>query len=163
MVRIRRSCVVMLILFFAMAKERLRVIPAVFLLLMKDDRILLMRRFQTGWCDGEYGLPSGHLEPGETLLQGISREVQEEIGVEVREDALKFAGVMHRKSEEESYLYFVFVASDWCGEPMNREPHKCDHVAWFSLSSLPKNTIPEVITIIQNYQRGSSYAEYGWV
>ena len=36
---------------------------AVYLILRKSDKILLMNRANTGWMDGHFSLPSGHMKP----------------------------------------------------------------------------------------------------
>lgn len=130
--------------------------------MVKDGRILLMRRFQTGYCDGQYGLPSGHLEPDETLAKAVCREAAEEVGIEADEEGLDLVGMMHRKSEDGGRLDVAFAAGSWRGEPVNQEPQKCDHLDWFPLTALPENMVPEVRVLIQNYQNGTIYAEYGW-
>ena len=45
-----------------------------------DKRVLLQKRADVGL----WGIPSGHVEPGETLLNAAVREVMEETGLEVR-------------------------------------------------------------------------------
>jgi 8-oxo-dGTP diphosphatase len=45
-----------------MLKQKHKNIPASYLMLMKDDKILLQRRCNTGYKYGEYGIPSGHVE-----------------------------------------------------------------------------------------------------
>ncbi|MFH0856765.1 MAG: NUDIX hydrolase, partial [bacterium] len=49
-----------------MPKERFKVIPAVYLFLEEDGKILLLRRFNTGYEDGNYAFVSGHLDGGES-------------------------------------------------------------------------------------------------
>jgi ADP-ribose pyrophosphatase YjhB (NUDIX family) len=49
-----------------------------------DGHVLLGRRADNGL----WGLPSGHVEPGETVAEAIRREVREETSIEVRVDAL---------------------------------------------------------------------------
>lgn len=53
-----------------------------------DGRILLMRRANTGYGDGQLHLPSGHLEPEENVVDGVIREAHEEVGVAVDPDDL---------------------------------------------------------------------------
>ena len=58
-----------------MGKERPKVIPTAYLVLTKDNKILLSRRHNTGFQDGKYSLPAGHLGGDEeTLAQAIARE-----------------------------------------------------------------------------------------
>lgn len=77
-------------------KDRFKIIPEVFLLLIQDKKILLSRRFQTGYEDGNYGLPAGHGEYGETMREGTAREALEEIGITIHPEDLEFAVTQHR-------------------------------------------------------------------
>ena len=48
-----------------MLKDRNKAVPAVYLILKEGDKILLGRRVNTGYHDGDYTVPSGHVEAGE--------------------------------------------------------------------------------------------------
>jgi 8-oxo-dGTP pyrophosphatase MutT (NUDIX family) len=63
--------------------ERFKLIPSVYALFIRDGKILLSRRFQTGFEDGNYGLPAGHADGRETFREALQREVREEVGVEI--------------------------------------------------------------------------------
>jgi mutator protein MutT len=137
-------------------------LPAtVHLLLLRQEQILLLRRFQTGYRDGEYSLPAGHLDGGETVVAAAIREAREEIGVHIEPQAVHFSSVMHRNEGEERIDFFVHI-SRWQGEPFNAEPHKCDEIRWASLAALPENTIPYIRRAIQNHLRGIPFDEFGW-
>ena len=73
-----------------MAKERHKEVPASYLVLIKGGKILLQRRFNTGYMDGKYSLPAGHVDEGESFGKCIAREAKEEIGVDVDIKDLKF-------------------------------------------------------------------------
>jgi 8-oxo-dGTP diphosphatase len=134
---------------------------AVHIFFLRTSQILLLHRFNTGYEDGKYSLVAGHLEAGETVTQGAIREAREEVGVFLDPQDLQFVHVMNRRSEDE-WIYFFVVARRWAGEITNTEPHKCDHLAWFPLESLPQNTMPYVKFAIEKYQEGSYYSEFGW-
>ena len=134
---------------------------AVHLFFLKDDKILLLRRFQTGYEDGNYSVVAGHVEAGETVTQAAVREAQEEAGVMLQPKDLQVVHVMNRKSNDERVDFFVVVKA-WEDEIRNREPDKCDDLAWFLLNSLPANMIPYVRFAIENYQKGLLYSEFGW-
>lgn len=137
--------------------ERLKLRVAVYIILLKEDKVLLSRRFNTGWQDGNYGLPSGHLELNETVIEALLRETAEEIGVKLNQEDIKFAHTMHRKS---IYIDLFFIAKSWVGEPQNMEPNKCDDLHWFPLNALPDNMVPSVKSAIENYQNGILFSDF---
>lgn len=115
----------------------------VHVLLEQGGCILLMRRAGTGFFDGLFSLPGGHVEPGESLRQTAVRELAEETGVTVAPDALEYVGVVHRLSDT-NRIDFVLRAIGWRGEPHIREPDKCDAMQWAARGALPSNTVPYV-------------------
>lgn len=145
-----------------MSKDRHKVIPTVYLALIKDDQILLSRRYNTGFHDGEYSLPAGHLAGNETLNQTMIREAMEEIGVTLNSEDIRLVHVMHRKEPNEERVNFFFTAERWRGEPENMEPCKCDDLGWFEIDMLPDNVIPYVRKAIDCIRKGKMYSEYGW-
>jgi NAD+ diphosphatase len=58
-----------------------RVDPAIIVLVSKGDHCLLGR--QLGWPDGRYSTIAGFVEPGESLEDGVRREVYEETNIRV--------------------------------------------------------------------------------
>ena len=60
--------------------ERHKNIPACYLYLKKNNQILLLRRFNTGFEDGNYFFVSGHLDGGESFTDAMIREAKEEAG-----------------------------------------------------------------------------------
>src|SRR5512144_2107248 len=133
----------------------------VHLLFFRGDQILLLRRFNTGYADGQYSVPAGHLDGGETVMAAAVREAQEETGLRLDTMDLIFSSVMHRMEDEERVDFFVQV-HQWQGEPLNTEPDKCDELRWVSLDELPDNTIPYVRKAIQNHRLGIVFQEFSW-
>ena len=144
-----------------MLKERFRIVPVSHLILMKEGKILLSRRFNTGWMDGNYSVPAGHLDGNETFLQAMIREAKEETGIDISEKDLQVVHVMHRKTDHERVDFFV-QARKWEGSPRNMEPDKCDDIGWFYMNDMPTNTIPYIRQAIENIRSGVFYSEFGW-
>ncbi len=114
---------------------------AVFVALLNDQgEVLLHRRANTGFMDGRYDLPSGHVERDESLLHAAVRELKEESGVTVKESTLKLWHVNQFAANDQYYYNFFFVARDWQGMPKITEPDKCDDMQFFATSDLPKLT-----------------------
>ncbi len=134
-------------------KDRHKVAAAVYIILKKDDQVLLMRRANTGYCDGSYSLPSGHIEDGEMPEQAAVREAKEEVGVKIQD--LRFATALYT---DDNYVCFFFEAGSWEGEVKNCEEDKCDDIRWFDLDTLPDNIAPEVRLGLENYQKKVYYS-----
>ncbi|KAJ1488286.1 NUDIX hydrolase domain-like protein, partial [Baffinella frigidus] len=62
-----------------MAARAPHIHAAAYLLLRRGSSVLLGKRWGTGWMDGKYTLPAGHVDPGERILQAAAREAREEI------------------------------------------------------------------------------------
>lgn len=134
---------------------------AVHLFLLRESEILLLRRFNTGYEDGNYSVVAGHLDGDETVLAAIGREAQEEAGIRLDPAATQVVGVMHRRSNDERIDFFV-LSTNWLGEVTNREPDKCDDLRWFPLDDLPPNVIPYVRTAIDAWQAGTWFTSVGF-
>ena len=131
------------------------------LFFIHGNQILLLRRYQTGYMDGHYSVPAGHLDGEETVRMAGVREGREEIGVQIDPADMVFAGVFHRHEGDERVDFFFQVRS-WSGEPFNVEPEKCDELRWADLDTLPENTIPYIRRAIKNFQAGVPFEEFGW-
>ena len=142
-----------------MAKFKL--IPEVHLVLLQDGRLLMLRRFNTGYGDGQYSLVAGHVDGGETFAAAMAREADEEAGLHIDPNDLTLVHTMHRMSDEERLSLF-FRAATWSGEPTNMEPHKCDDLSWFPIDARPQNTVPYVEAAIGHILNAVPYGEFGW-
>jgi len=128
---------------------------------VRGDQILLSRRYQTGYMDGCYSVPAGHLDGNEPVRMAAVREAREEIGVRIDPANITFAGVFHRHEGDERVDFFVHVES-WVGEPANVEPEKCDELRWVDMNDLPVNTIRYVRREIGNFRAKVPFEEFGW-
>ncbi|OGG14305.1 hypothetical protein A2875_01995 [Candidatus Gottesmanbacteria bacterium RIFCSPHIGHO2_01_FULL_46_14] len=57
------------------ARDRFKMIASSYLLCIRDDMILLSRRHNTGYEDGNYSLPAGHVEDDELLTAAAAGSV----------------------------------------------------------------------------------------
>jgi len=142
-----------------MSGERFKLIAEVYLLFRRGDAILLSKRANTGYEDGNWGLVAGHVDGGEPLTAAAAREALEEAGVHISPSDLTLRTVMHRGPGDER-IGFFFEPARWSGEPINAEPHKCDGLEWFALGALPSNTVAYVRKAIGDAFRGEAYSEY---
>ncbi|MFI7002501.1 NUDIX domain-containing protein [Nocardia sp. NPDC050175] len=133
----------------------------VYLVLRRGDSVLFGRRRNTGFEDGAWHLPSGHLESGESVVVAVIREAGEEIGVTIRPEDVRFGHVMHNASSGGRVVFF-FTVETWQGEPDNREPEKCSELAWFSRDQLPDRMIAYCRVAMQSIAEGENFSVYGW-
>jgi 8-oxo-dGTP diphosphatase len=128
---------------------------------LRDQKVLLLRRCNTGYEDGNYSVVAGHMEEGESITQAAIREAEEEVGVELQPSDMRVVGVMIRKSDDQRVDFFLAVTT-WWGDLANREPDRCDDLAWFPIEGLPANLVYYVRRALENYKQGVWFDEYGW-
>lgn len=106
--------------------------------IFKQDRFLIgCRKGANG--EGTWSVPGGHLEFGETIIQGSKREVEEETGLKIKN--IKIAGLTNDLfPTEQKHYVTIWLTSDWSrGKPQIKEPDKFLDMKWTDFSSLPKN------------------------
>ena len=134
---------------------------AVHLLVLKGQQVLLMQRHNTGYEDGNFGLPSGHLELGENVVQAMIREAKEEINLNLNTNNLEIVQVMHRRATQQRVDYF-FATVNYEDTIANMEAEKCSQLVWANLNALPVNTIPYIKYAIDNYLLNEKFTLFGW-
>lgn len=77
----------------------------------KENEVLLYLR-NTGYCDGFYGLVSGHVEDDESATSALIREAHEEADIQFDPSHLRVVHVMHRKTNRFNIDIF-FECSHW--------------------------------------------------
>lgn len=119
------------------------VILAVSAAVVHEGKILLVRRKKTGFMDGYYANPGGHVEPKEIITAAVLRELKEETGLEANEEDLELFNVLQDENVlPKLYISFRFLVKKWSGVPKLLEPEKSDDIGWFSIGQPPKNTSP---------------------
>lgn len=135
---------------------------AVFLVLKRDEQVLLSQRKNTGHEDGNYGLVSGHIERGEIAEQALIREVREEANIDVSRSQLRIVHVMQRQYPDRTYFDVYIEADNWEGELKNMEPEKCSDLLFYAIHDLPSNTIPYISQALSYIERNKPFSNYGF-
>lgn len=148
-----------------MLEKRFKCPVAVHLVLVEKERLLLLRRQNTGFADGMYALPAGCLEGEESIVTAMIREAHEEIGITLEPEWLKAVVALHRFGDAENLesIVIFFTASRYEGLIENCEPDKCDDLHFFPLTHLPENIVPYMRRGIELALAGETViAEFGW-
>lgn len=122
---------------------------AVFVIVRNTSgEVLLQRRKNTGYMDGYYDFPSGHLELGETMPAAAVRELYEEVGLQCAEKDLRLIH-LNQSMFGDYYLNYIFEAMTWQGEPVIGEPEKCSAVCFYPLDELPEKCTVSVRDVVR--------------
>jgi 8-oxo-dGTP diphosphatase len=105
--------------------------------IFREGRVLLVKRRHAP-AAGVWSLPGGHIEPGETALDAVHRELQEETAITAR--IAEIAGlrdVIHRNDSGELIFHRVIIV--FCGDWLSGEPEAGDDAAaagWYDPGAL---------------------------
>jgi 8-oxo-dGTP diphosphatase len=108
---------------------------AVNAIIEREGRYLLARRSDIGW----WHLVGGALEYGETIEQGLAREVNEEVGARI--EIVRLAGVYAKPQKQEVVLTFLCRLAPATEEPRTSE--ETAEIGWFHLNALPEPLLPK--------------------
>jgi len=105
--------------------------------------------------------PAGHLEDGETLLQAVVREANEETAYQFTPEAL--LGVYHWRhpSKEITYLRFAYIGTVSHHNPLQKLDDGIIRAIWMTADEVRANQAilrsPQVLTCIEHYLAGQQF------
>lgn len=137
--------------------KRAGVIVDLHIIISDGPNVLMGLRQNTGFADRMYHLPAGHLEDGETFVDGTIREAREELGIEIGLANLNLVHVMHHSGR----LGLFFAVDQWSGTLTNREPDKCMVLEWLTRDALPANTVDYARAALRAIERGETISTFG--
>jgi 8-oxo-dGTP diphosphatase len=112
---------------------------AVAVLRRPDGSILLCQRPAEARYGGKWELPGGKLEPGETHLEALRRELVEELGIECGEGRL-LESVETRYPDGGTFAVRFYLLEEWTGDP---RPLAASGLVWAGPASLGEYEILE--------------------
>lgn len=124
------------------------------------EEIFLLRRAGTGFMDGFYVPPGGHLHAGESVAQAAGRECLEETGVTPAR--LEPLCVLPYRSGRHQGFNFVFAGGELPAQPHLAEPAASDQADWHPVDALPEPVAPWLDTALELRRRGDWFQELHW-
>ena len=118
------------------------------LCLIEDEiKILLQNRVKKDWQG--YALPGGHVEPGESFVDAVIREMKEETGLTVIDPRL--AGVKQFPIENGRYIDLLFKATRWSGDLISSDEGQMEWIEYDNLTNIKTvDDFDELIRVIKS-------------
>ena len=101
-------------------------------LITDGDKMLLQNRVKRDWQG--YTLPGGHVEPGESFVDAVKREMKEETGLEIQHPRL--VGVKQFPIKNGRYVVLLFKAEEFTGQVISSEEGKMEWITPEQLGSI---------------------------
>ncbi|MGE5465134.1 MAG: NUDIX hydrolase [Syntrophothermus sp.] len=126
---------------------------AVTLILDKEQRLLMMKRTDSGL----WGVPGGAVELGEVIEDAARRETKEETNLDVLGMSLfgVFSGpelyYKYPNGDEVYNVSIVYLSHHWRGEVRLNDEHS--EWNWFAAGDIPSDFSPPLITILEQFKR----------
>lgn len=125
----------------------------------RDGRFLLVEE-QTD-AGVRFNQPAGHLEPDESIVEGVVRETLEETACTIRPEALLGIYRWHSPVNDTVYLRFAFAGRLMAHHPERALDKEIIRVHWLSLDEVrtlrPRHRSPLVLRCIEDYLAGRRY------
>lgn len=115
------------------------------ILLNDSGQVLISERLCDGPFDGLWEFPGGKIKPGETPAQALTRELAEEIGVEIV-NCRSFMKLQHEYVDRSVDIEF-FLVRDWRSDPVGREGQQ---LRWVDRTELdPVELLPADVPVVE--------------
>jgi mutator protein MutT len=101
-------------------------------ILVSDQKILLGKRKKDRLYPDIWDIFGGHIELGETKEETLIRELEEEVGILVKE--FEFLECYQDKDPTYGidYIHHIYIVHSWEGTPENKNPREHESIRWFS-------------------------------
>ena len=116
-------------------------------LIQDGDKILMQNRVKQDWKG--YTLPGGHVEPGESFVDAVKREMKEETGLDIINP--KLAGIKQFPIENGRYIVFLFKTEQFSGKVVSSEEGQMEWIDCSRLSEIDAvDDLDELLRVIND-------------
>lgn len=125
-------------------------------LIHNEDSYLLQDRVKKDW--NGYTLPGGHIEPGESIVDAVIREMKEETGLTIKSPRL--CGVKQFPIEDGRYIVFLFETDRFEGKVVDSDEGK---MHWVKISELSNVKLVDDFEELIEVMMSDSLTEFQYV
>jgi 8-oxo-dGTP diphosphatase len=117
-------------------------------LIRKDGKVLLWKRLAKHW-EGTRAPPGGHLEFGETPIEGAKRETLEETGITIKN--CQIVGFTNDIYIDKHYITIIVIADYDRWEVQLLEPEKCEKWERIKRENFPSPAFLSMENVIKSW------------
>lgn len=119
-----------------------------------DGKVLVQNRRDPNW--GGLTFPGGHVEPGESLVDSVIREMQEETGLTVKHPWLIGTKSWMQKDGSGRYLVLLYTATEYEGELHSSEE---GDIAWMTIDEMRQGQMVDGMELFFDVFLGQDHSE----
>lgn len=106
-------------------------------LVAADGRVLMQQRRKGSEHGGLWEFPGGKVEPGESLVESLCREISEELGIALDAGALE--PLNFASAPAQPYVILLYICREWAGQPQCLEGQA---IRWCAIEELAALSMP---------------------
>ena len=125
-------------------------------LISNGDKVLLQNRVKNDWRG--YALPGGHVEPGESFVDAVIREMKEETGLTVYNP--KLVGIKQFPIDNGRYIVFLFKTAEYTGNLQSSDEGMME---WISREDLKNVNAVDDLEKLLNVMDNDELTEFQYI
>ncbi|UGL63028.1 phosphatase [Streptomyces phage PinkiePie] len=130
------------------------------ILIIKDQKDILLGKRKGAHGEGEWALPGGKQEFGETVFETADRELMEECGPKLKVARQRVLCIGDLTAYKGKHFLDVTIACTYMGgDPVVKELDKCEEWQWFNMANLPSPLFAPIKSIVGAHLYGYNYWE----
>lgn len=116
-------------------------------LITDGDKVLLQNRVKNDWQG--YALPGGHVEPGESFVDAVIREMREETGLTVYNP--KLVGIKQFPIDNGRYIVLLFKTAEFTGNLQSSDEGMMEWISREDLKNVNAvDDLEELLNVMDN-------------